>query len=31
LEWIKKYKLDVTIINESPDPVGDSMKAKELR
>lgn len=31
LDWIKKYKLDVTIINESPDPVGDSMKAKELR
>jgi len=30
-DWIKKYKLDVTIINESPDPVKDSLKAKELR
>jgi deoxyribonuclease-4 len=29
--WIKKYKLNVTIINESPDPVGDSLKSLELR
>jgi deoxyribonuclease IV len=31
LAWLKKYKIDATIINESPDPVGDSLKAKELR
>ncbi len=31
LDWVKKYKMDVTIINESPDPVKDSLKALELR
>ncbi len=26
LQWIKKLGLDTTIINESPDPIGDSVK-----
>ena len=30
IDAIKKAKADVTIINESPDPFGDSVKAKEL-
>ncbi|MBN2111689.1 TIM barrel protein [Candidatus Woesearchaeota archaeon] len=30
LSEIKKRKADITIINESPDPVGDSLKAKKL-
>ncbi len=30
LKAIKKSKADITIINESPDPVGDSLKAKKL-
>jgi deoxyribonuclease IV len=29
VSWIKKYKIDATIINESPDPIGDSVKTKE--
>lgn len=31
LDWIKKYRMDVVIINESPDPVRDSIKTKELK
>ena len=27
---LKKYKIDITIINESPDPLGDSVKMKKL-
>lgn len=30
LQWILKYKLDATIINESPDPVGDSAKSLKI-
>ena len=30
LEYLKKYKIDATIINESPDPFGDAIKMKEL-
>lgn len=30
LAYIKKYKVDITIINESPDPFGDSIKTKRL-
>lgn len=30
LSEIKKRKADITIINESPDPAGDSIKAKKL-
>ncbi len=30
LKEIKKSKADITIINESPDPIGDSLKAKKL-
>jgi len=30
LEWIKKSKIDATIINESPDPLGDSLKSKKI-
>ncbi len=30
LKQIKKSRADITIINESPDPVGDSLKAKKL-
>jgi deoxyribonuclease IV len=30
LDWIKQSKIDATIINESPDPIGDSIKTKEL-
>ena len=30
LEWIKKSGIDTTIINESPDPVGDSLKSKKI-
>ncbi len=30
LQEILKRKLDITIINESPDPIGDSWKMKEL-
>jgi deoxyribonuclease-4 len=29
-EYLKKYKIDVTIINESPDPFGDAVKMKKL-
>ncbi len=28
--YLKKYKLDITIINESPDPLGDALKMKKL-
>ncbi|TKJ17781.1 endonuclease IV [Candidatus Woesearchaeota archaeon B3_Woes] len=28
--YLKKYKIDVTIINESPDPFGDAVKMKKL-
>ncbi len=31
LESVKKHKAEITIINESPDPVADSLKTKELR
>jgi len=30
LEWLKKSKIDCTIINESPDPIGDSLKSKRI-
>ncbi len=30
LKAVKKYKADITVINESPDPIGDSLKAKKL-
>ena len=30
LKYIKKYKADITIINESPDPIGDSVKTLKL-
>lgn len=30
LKYIKKYKADITIINEAPDPVGDSVKTVRL-
>ena len=30
LEWLKKSKIDCTIINESPDPVGDSLKSGRI-
>lgn len=30
LEWIKKSHIDATIINESPDPVGDSLKSLKI-
>lgn len=30
LSWVKNYKLDVTIINESPDPYRDSLKTVEM-
>ena len=30
LEWIKRSKIDATIINESPDPFGDSLKSKRI-
>jgi deoxyribonuclease-4 len=29
-KYLKKYNISVTIINESPDPLGDSIKMKEL-
>ena len=28
--YLKKYKIDCTIINESPDPFGDALKMKKL-
>jgi deoxyribonuclease-4 len=28
--YIKKYKIDITIINESPDPIADCRKTKQL-
>lgn len=28
--YLKKYKIDITIINESPDPLGDALKMKKL-
>lgn len=31
LDWIKKYKIDITIINESPDPYRDSLKTLKLK
>lgn len=31
LSWIKKYKLNITIINESPDPYGDSLKTLKIK
>jgi deoxyribonuclease IV len=30
IDLLKKYDIDVTIINESPDPVGDSLKTKKI-
>lgn len=30
LKYIKKYKVDITIINESPDPYGDCLKTKKI-
>ncbi len=30
LKYTKKYKVDITIINESPDPVGDCVKTLKL-
>jgi len=30
ISYLKKYKIDVTIINESPDPFGDALKMKRL-
>jgi deoxyribonuclease IV len=30
ISYLKKYKIDITIINESPDPFGDSLKMKRL-
>ncbi len=30
LKYIKKYKLDITLINESPNPVGDAIKTIKL-
>jgi len=30
LHYMKKYHMDATIINESPDPLGDSIKAKKM-
>lgn len=30
VKYLKKYKIDVTIINESPDPFGDSVKMAKL-
>ena len=30
VEKILEYNLDITIINESPDPIGDSVKTKEI-
>lgn len=29
-KYLKKYKIDITIINESPDPLGDALKMKKL-
>lgn len=30
IKYLKKYKVDITIINESPDPMGDSLKGKKI-
>lgn len=30
MQYLSKYKIDATIINESPDPFGDSVKTKEI-
>jgi hypothetical protein len=30
LEYIKKYKLSITIINESPTPLNDSIRSLEI-
>ncbi len=30
LKYVKKYKVDITIINESPDPIKDSVKGLKL-
>lgn len=30
LSYVKKYDADITIINESPDPFGDSIKTKRI-
>ncbi len=30
ISYLKKYKIDITIINESPDPFGDALKMKKL-
>jgi len=30
LSWVKKYNLDMNIINESPDPLGDSIKTAKI-
>ena len=29
-KYLKKYKLDITVINESPDPFGDAVKMKRI-
>jgi len=30
LQWVKKYKFDIRIINESPDPFNDSVKTLKI-
>ncbi len=30
VKYLKKYKIDCMIINESPDPLGDTMKTKKI-
>lgn len=30
LRWLKKYRFDITVINESPDPFGDAVKTYKL-
>lgn len=30
VKWLKKYKFNITVINESPDPFGDAVKTKKL-
>jgi deoxyribonuclease-4 len=30
IKYLKKYNINITVINESPDPFGDSLRSKEL-
>jgi len=30
IKWCRKYKFNITLINESPDPLGDALKADKL-